>query len=77
MTGKLVVLTVAHRNHRPEERGDDELFAACQRCHLRYDMAHHAKSRRANKEAERRRVLDKAGQLAFGVECETGRPVGR
>jgi hypothetical protein len=68
-TGSLVVLTTAHRDHTPENCGDDNLFGACQRCHLRYDAAHHATNRRNRREAERLRVLDKAGQLAFEVDC--------
>jgi hypothetical protein len=33
-----VVLTVAHLDHTPENCGDDNLKAMCQRCHNRYDM---------------------------------------
>lgn len=44
-TGSRVVLTVAHRNHIPEQRGDAEVFAACQGCHLHYDRAHHQHTR--------------------------------
>ena len=36
-----VVLTVAHRDHKPEHCGDGNLLACCQRCHLRYDRQHH------------------------------------
>ena len=49
-----VVLTVAHLNHQPEDCTDDNLKAMCQRCHLRYDRAHHqrnaAHTRRAKKQ---------------------------
>lgn len=44
-TGKRVVLTTAHRNHTPEDCRDDNLFAACQPCHLNYDREHHAETR--------------------------------
>lgn len=37
-TGSKVVLTVAHLDHIPENCGDDNLLAMCQRCHNRYDM---------------------------------------
>ena len=37
-----IVLTVAHRDHTPENCGDDNLRAWCQRCHLNYDAKHHA-----------------------------------
>jgi hypothetical protein len=33
-----IVLTVAHLDHTPENCGDDNLKAMCQRCHNRYDM---------------------------------------
>lgn len=54
-TGSTVVLTVAHLNHIPEQRGDDEVKAMCQGCHLWYDRQHHAESRRS-------RAID-AGQM--------------
>ncbi|TYK47180.1 hypothetical protein [Actinomadura decatromicini] len=44
-TRSTVVLTVAHRDHIPEHCDDDNLFAACQACHLSYDAAHHAQTR--------------------------------
>jgi hypothetical protein len=43
-TGSIVVLTVAHLNHTPEECGDDNLKAMCQGCHLHYDRKHHAET---------------------------------
>lgn len=49
ITGSAVVLTTAHRNHRPEVCDDENLFAACQRCHLAYDRRHHAATRRRNR----------------------------
>lgn len=36
-----IVLTIAHLNHTPEDCRDENLKALCQRCHLRYDHAHH------------------------------------
>ena len=39
-----VVLTVAHLNHTPGDDRLDNLRAFCQRCHLLYDKAQHAKS---------------------------------
>ena len=44
VTGSKVVLTVAHLDHQPENCEDDNLRAMCQRCHLTYDAAHHAKN---------------------------------
>lgn len=46
-TGSIVVLTVAHLNHTPEECDDGNLAAMCQGCHLHYDREHHAATRRA------------------------------
>ena len=40
----LVVLTVAHLNHTPEDCRDDNLKAMCQACHLNYDRDHHAET---------------------------------
>ena len=37
ISGSRVVLTVAHLDHTPENCADDNLLAACQRCHNRYD----------------------------------------
>lgn len=39
-----VVLTTAHLNHVIEDCSDDNLIAACQRCHLRIDRHHHRTS---------------------------------
>lgn len=39
-----VVLTVAHLNHEPSDCAEENLLALCQRCHLRYDSAHHTRN---------------------------------
>lgn len=44
-----VVLTVAHLDHTPANCDPANLRAWCQRCHLRYDAAHHAKNARATR----------------------------
>jgi hypothetical protein len=53
ITGAVVVLTVAHLDHQPENCADDNLRAMCQRCHNRYDRPHRsvnaAKTRRTKK----------------------------
>jgi hypothetical protein len=51
-----VVLTVAHLDHTPENCDPSNLKAMCQRCHLRYDRGHHAKSRKANREKESKQL---------------------
>lgn len=75
------MLTTAHRNHDPENCADDELFAACQSCHLAYDREHHAKTRAETLEkkraAARERIREQAAQMQFGIECATGRPFAR
>lgn len=46
----MIVLTIAHLDHTPENCADDNLAAWCQRHHLAYDRDHH----RANAQATRR-----------------------
>lgn len=41
LTGSKVVLTVAHRDHTPENVDPTNLRAMCQRCHLAYDAEQH------------------------------------
>jgi 5-methylcytosine-specific restriction endonuclease McrA len=47
VTGAIVVLTVAHLNHLPEDCRDENLKAACQRCHNRYDAPMRARGIKA------------------------------
>jgi len=68
-TGRTICLTTAHLDHTPENCSDDNLRAMCNFCHLSLDAEHHAATRRATKEAERRRIRDKAGVLQFEYEC--------
>lgn len=67
-----IVLTVAHLDHQPENCSDENLAAMCQRCHLRYDQAHHAQTAYLTRRAGKARadlfmddipghVLDSAG----------------
>lgn len=50
-TGSMVVLTVAHLDHTPENCADDNLKAMCQRCHLTYDADHHRQTAYATRKA--------------------------
>jgi len=50
-TGSMVVLTVAHLDHTPENCDEANLKAMCQRCHLAYDGPHHAQTRAARSAA--------------------------
>jgi hypothetical protein len=56
--GPMVVLTVMHLNHTPEDCRDENLLHACQGCHNRYD----APVRRAGIQA-RERALKAVGDL--------------
>lgn len=62
ITGSRVVLTVAHLDHAPEHCDAENLRHMCQRCHLTYDAAHHAKNA-----AETRRKRRAAGDLFGGL----------
>lgn len=46
---RVVVLTIAHLDHTPENCADDNLRAWCQRCHLTYDARHHARNAAATR----------------------------
>ena len=46
-----MVLTVAHLDHTPENCEPENLKAMCQRCHLTYDAAHHARTAYATRKA--------------------------
>ena len=46
MTGSLVVLTVMHLDHRPENSDPANLQAACQKCHNSYDAQTRADGRK-------------------------------
>jgi len=54
-----VILTVAHLDHDTHNNDPANLRAMCQRCHLRYDLAHH----RHNAAQTRRRRMIERGQL--------------
>lgn len=60
VTKSMVVLTVAHLNHTPEDCRDEVLRHMCQRCHLRYDSSHHQKNARVTR-------FKKIGQEDFGL----------
>lgn len=44
-----VILTTMHLDHTPENCADENLLAACQRCHLLYDREHHAETAAATR----------------------------
>ena len=60
-TGSLVVLTVGHLDHTPENCDRANLRAWCQRCHNTYDRAH----RQATAATTHARQLRAAGQLSL------------
>lgn len=60
----MIVLTVMHLDHNPQNCDYSNLRAACQKCHLAYDHQHHM----ANAAATRRRKRDeRSGQLSMLV----------
>ena len=61
----VIVLTVAHLDHTPENNSDDNLRALCQQCHLRYDATHHAataRDTRRGKQDQNRGLLSLEGE---------------
>lgn len=61
ITGSKVILTVAHLDHDTTHNDAANLRALCQRCHLRYDAAEHARHAR---ETRARKQRD-AGQIGM------------
>lgn len=47
----IIVLTVAHLNHQPEDCRPENLAAMCQRHHLAYDQGHHRSTAYATRRA--------------------------
>lgn len=76
-TAKSVTLTTAHLSDPIEDCSDANLKAMCEQCHNKMDAPSRLAGRRARKEVDRQAVLAKSAQLAFAVECATGRKVAR
>ena len=53
VTKSIVVLTIAHLDHTPENCQPDNLRAWCQLCHLTYDAPRKAKDQRRKTELSR------------------------
>ncbi|MFZ3562842.1 hypothetical protein ACOKM5_43705 [Streptomyces sp. BH097] len=68
-TGSEVQLTTAHLNHTPEDVREQNLLAACQRCHLRIDHGHHRVTRSITLAAR----TAAAGQLGLLPEADLTR----
>lgn len=60
----VIVLTIAHLDHQPENCGTANLRAWCQRCHLRYDTDHHQKNAPANRRACKKNFELSEGEAA-------------
>lgn len=45
----VIVLTIAHLDHNPENNHPENLRALCQKCHLDYDRPHHMKNAAATR----------------------------
>lgn len=48
----VIVLTIAHLDHQPENCADDNLAAMCQRHHLAHDQEHHQRNAQATRRAK-------------------------
>lgn len=55
-TGSVVVLTIAHLDHTPENCSDENLRALCQRCHNRYDKEYRAENRKKTISAKKKQL---------------------
>jgi 5-methylcytosine-specific restriction endonuclease McrA len=55
-TSSLVVLTIAHLDHQPENSEPENLRALCQRCHLDWDRDHHRREAAATRRRTRRQL---------------------
>jgi len=53
VTGSIVILTVAHLDHNPENNDPANLKALCQRCHLAWDARQHVASARTTRHKKR------------------------
>jgi len=51
VTGSMVVLTIAHLDHQPENCDPTNLRALCQKCHNGYDVRHRRSTRARNRVA--------------------------
>jgi 5-methylcytosine-specific restriction endonuclease McrA len=51
ITGSMVVLTIAHLDHTPENCDRANLKALCQKCHNTYDAAERRRGREQRKQA--------------------------
>jgi len=49
----VVILTVMHLNHQPEDCRDENLLHGCQGCHLRYDAPRKQAEMKARRKAQR------------------------
>lgn len=67
ITKAVVVLTVAHLDHQPENCADANLRALCQHCHNRYDQKH-----RQRNAAATRRAAKANGELFTGQSGTRG-----
>lgn len=71
----LIVLTVAHLDHTPENNAPDNLRAMCQRCHLRYDATHHAANAGRTRDRKRgqKRLFDDDPRDPDPTDCSPRR----
>ncbi len=70
VTGSVVVLTVAHLDHNPQNNHPANLRAWCQRCHNTYDHPHRRQNAVRTISAKKRLVAARAGQISFPLPGE-------
>lgn len=77
----MVVLTVAHLNHTPEDCREDNLRAMCQRCHLNYDKDEHnaqaARTRAAAVAENNEALFDIPEEMTIAPSERAGHRTGR
>jgi 5-methylcytosine-specific restriction endonuclease McrA len=56
VTGKLVIIAVAHLDHNPRNCAINNLKTMCARCHLKYDREQHIKNARITRWKRRQKI---------------------
>ncbi len=70
VTGSIVVLTVAHLDHTPENCAFDNLRAWCQKDHNKYDAKHRAANAKITREKRRMSNEVESINLRPATGCE-------
>lgn len=76
----VIVLTIMHLNHDTKDNRDENLKAACQRCHNRHDLPFRTANRKAKRARKRGQtsLLDiEPGALITSVDPSAMKPLGQ